>query len=485
MPPRFAGVTLLALGNGAPDVSSTIASITAGGDGYLLSLGALTGAGMFVGTVVAGSVILAVGGVHARGAMIRDCTAYLATCCMVLYIFSSGDVSHGDVTLLLICYFAFIGTVLAADIYHRTVVLPRQKLLHDFMAGGLAAGTSSSSADRGFEMGSAIRQLENLRPGFENAGSGGDTVAMRTADDHGPSSPISAAPSPPSRVTTDATPLRQSPAAQGHAQNTHTAASARIKGHLEGVTNKRAKYVIMHADEDDYEDADLDFAGLGGREVELDGYSTLEGSRHDKFKDLPSFAGGGAEGHNNEPELSVVERFREKVTGGLEEFNEMSPSDKFLYLVEWPFTIARRFTVPITADDNYVKPYLILSVALMPLWFVGYYMDMATSMIGGSSSSSDDTRDDFDDPSSANDDANFDDGDDGSQPLFASRALGLSSPQTPFSRLLSARQLSSDSGDSGGFPVLLLAMMISCSAAAALYFKCSDHRPPPTIIAVS
>lgn len=481
LPPRFAGVTLLALGNGAPDVSSTIASITAGGDGYLLSLGALTGAGMFVGTVVAGSVILAVGGVHARGAMIRDCTAYLATCCMVLYIFSSGDVSHGDVTLLLICYFAFIGTVLAADIYHRAVVLPRQKLLHDFMAGGLAAGTSSSSIDRGFEMGSAIRQLENLRPGFENAGSGGDTVAMRTADDHGPSSPVSAAPTPPSRATTDATP-------SGRAQNAHAPiAHARNKGGLlEGVTNKRAKYVIMHADDDDYEDADLDFAGLGGRELELDGYSTLEGSRHDEFKDLPSFAGEESGGYNNEPELSVVERFREKVSGGLEEFNEMSPSDKFLYLVEWPFTVARRFTVPITADDNYVKPYLILSVALMPLWFVGYYMDMATSMIGGSSSSRDDTRDDYDDPASPIDDANYDDGDDGSRALFTTRALGLSGPRTLNSRLLSAtRQLSNESGDGGGFPVLLLAMMISCTAAAALYFKCSDSRPPPTIIAVS
>ena len=63
LPPRFAGVTLLALGNGAPDVSSTVAAINSGKDGYLLSLGALTGAGVFVGTVVAGSVMVAAGGV--------------------------------------------------------------------------------------------------------------------------------------------------------------------------------------------------------------------------------------------------------------------------------------------------------------------------------------------------------------------------------------------------------------------------------------
>jgi hypothetical protein len=39
-------VTLLALGNGAPDVSSTVAAINSGSDGYQLSLGALTGAGV-------------------------------------------------------------------------------------------------------------------------------------------------------------------------------------------------------------------------------------------------------------------------------------------------------------------------------------------------------------------------------------------------------------------------------------------------------
>ena len=55
LPPRFAGVTLLALGNGASDVSATISAIVNDEEnGYRLSLGALSGAAMLVGGVIAG-----------------------------------------------------------------------------------------------------------------------------------------------------------------------------------------------------------------------------------------------------------------------------------------------------------------------------------------------------------------------------------------------------------------------------------------------
>ena len=51
--PRVAGVTLLALGNGAPDVFSVMAAYRAGqGD---LAVGALVGGSMFVTTVVVGA----------------------------------------------------------------------------------------------------------------------------------------------------------------------------------------------------------------------------------------------------------------------------------------------------------------------------------------------------------------------------------------------------------------------------------------------
>jgi len=75
LPPRLGGVTLLALGNGAPDLSSSIAAVRSGN--YPLALGSLTGGIMFVGCIVAGRIITTSGGVRSRGAQIRDVLAQL------------------------------------------------------------------------------------------------------------------------------------------------------------------------------------------------------------------------------------------------------------------------------------------------------------------------------------------------------------------------------------------------------------------------
>ena len=96
LPPRFAGVTLLALGNGAADVSATMNAISSDPEnGYKMSLGALTGAAMFITTVVAGSVILANGGVVCRGALVRDVMVLGATVVVVALNLEKGEVSAG------------------------------------------------------------------------------------------------------------------------------------------------------------------------------------------------------------------------------------------------------------------------------------------------------------------------------------------------------------------------------------------------------
>lgn len=139
LPPRFAGVTLLALGNGAADVSATMSAIVSDAEnGYKLSLGALTGASMFVGCVVAGIVIVIAEGVTCRGALVRDVAALAITVGVVWANLSSGVVTPSTTSLFLSLYGFFVLIVLVADIYHRAVVLPR-----------LAAAAALADAENG------------------------------------------------------------------------------------------------------------------------------------------------------------------------------------------------------------------------------------------------------------------------------------------------------------------------------------------------
>ena len=132
LPPRFAGVSLLALGNGAADVSATMSAIANDEEnGYKLSLGALSGASMLVGGVVAGVVVLVAGGVPCRGALVRDVMALFVTIVVVWSRLRSGVVGPSTTTLFLSLYGVFVCLVLVADVYHRAVVLPRLQAVAD------------------------------------------------------------------------------------------------------------------------------------------------------------------------------------------------------------------------------------------------------------------------------------------------------------------------------------------------------------------
>ena len=126
LPPRFAGVSLLALGNGSADVSATMNAITSDPtNGYQMSLGALTGAGMFISTVVAAVVIIANEGVKCRGALVRDTSMYIIAVVVVYSFLQRGIVDTFAITFFIALYGAFVLIVLCADVYHRTIVLPR------------------------------------------------------------------------------------------------------------------------------------------------------------------------------------------------------------------------------------------------------------------------------------------------------------------------------------------------------------------------
>lgn len=148
LPPRFAGATLLALGNGSPDLGSTVnaillwdenSSISIGDDNinrsknniknsggsWTMSLGSLAGGGMFVGTIVCGLLIQKCNGIPCRIAFLRDVSMYAISVYIVWHTFESGSVTRGNVQLFLGIYLGYIVIILLSDVYHRRVTLKR------------------------------------------------------------------------------------------------------------------------------------------------------------------------------------------------------------------------------------------------------------------------------------------------------------------------------------------------------------------------
>jgi sodium/potassium/calcium exchanger 6 len=123
LPERFAGVTLLALGNGAPDVASTVnAILNDRKTGYLMALGELTGAAMVASTVIVGAVTFvspAAEGIACRGPLIRDVVMFIATNIVVFSAFADGSISMYEIHFLLVLYVVYVLVVLVADLYHK------------------------------------------------------------------------------------------------------------------------------------------------------------------------------------------------------------------------------------------------------------------------------------------------------------------------------------------------------------------------------
>jgi sodium/potassium/calcium exchanger 6 len=156
LPPRFAGATLLALGNGSPDLGSTVNAIllwnekqidnnnddlatvstvamgVSGGDkiimttqGWIMSVGNLIGGGMFVGTIVCGLLVNECSGIQCRAAFLRDVSMYALSVGYVWHLLEAGSVSSVDAWILLGLYVLYVAIVFCADIFHKKVTVER------------------------------------------------------------------------------------------------------------------------------------------------------------------------------------------------------------------------------------------------------------------------------------------------------------------------------------------------------------------------
>ncbi|KAI7814939.1 putative sodium/potassium/calcium exchanger 6, partial [Triplophysa rosa] len=116
---NVAGVTFLAFGNGAPDVFSAMAAFshpqTAG-----LAVGALFGAGIFVTTVVAGSIALVKPFTVASRPFLRDVIFYMVAVFWTFTILYKGHITLGETVGYLGLYIVYVlAVVVSAYIYSR------------------------------------------------------------------------------------------------------------------------------------------------------------------------------------------------------------------------------------------------------------------------------------------------------------------------------------------------------------------------------
>jgi len=119
----LAGVTLVALANGAPDVFAAFAAAgDSGSGGITLSVGSLFGAGCFVSSVVLAGVLLSARGGRIQvesSALIRDCAFYFIGTAWILILGIVGEIGMVGVIGLFVNYFVFIGIVIHQELKYK------------------------------------------------------------------------------------------------------------------------------------------------------------------------------------------------------------------------------------------------------------------------------------------------------------------------------------------------------------------------------
>ncbi|KAL9189627.1 hypothetical protein ACHAXT_009302 [Thalassiosira profunda] len=403
LPPRFAGVTLLALGNGAADVSATMNAIGSDPEnGYKMSLGALTGAAMFIATVVAGSVILANGGVVCRGALVRDVAALGVTVVVVGLKLEGGEVGAGTESLFVSLYVAFVLIVLVADVYHRAVMLPRMRQdtelrEHQRQLDAERAATARAGDALNAFAGSSAVSLDGGAVPLEDKAASSASLEQTGDTEMVPSDDRTHATAPP-QMEDAAAPAAKSPIKNRALNAVLTALSnynddeALDDDDISGGPRRRAdgwgvecsvegsrewdRPVVLHGadgiltrhphhhSQEEGEGADFQSPYRVMEDMDVaDRFCVQEGSLGH-----PAYNWTGA-WHDGKQELAV--HFRE-CWSDIVDGDEIGKLEKFLLICEFPLTVGRKVTVSIPCEGSYCRALVALSFALSPLW-LGYY----------------------------------------------------------------------------------------------------------------
>ncbi|KAJ6816969.1 cation/calcium exchanger 1-like [Iris pallida] len=116
--PAIAGVTLLSLGNGAPDVFSTIVSFASSSSVGDVGLSSVLGGAFFVSSVVVGVISVAIGSFSIpidRSSFVRDVCFLLLVLCCLLAVLVVGEIGVAGAVLFASLYVAYVVAVSASS----------------------------------------------------------------------------------------------------------------------------------------------------------------------------------------------------------------------------------------------------------------------------------------------------------------------------------------------------------------------------------
>ncbi|XP_030517397.2 cation/calcium exchanger 1 [Rhodamnia argentea] len=147
--PTIAGVTLLSLGNGAPDVFASIVSFTRTGDGDV-GLNTILGGAFFVSSVVVGTISILICPDHEitvdKPSFIRDVLFFVFSLSSLLVIIAIGRVGFWSSILFVSIYLVYVCTVCFMQLYY-------QKRRNKHFSASVISNSSSAQSDDLVEMG--------------------------------------------------------------------------------------------------------------------------------------------------------------------------------------------------------------------------------------------------------------------------------------------------------------------------------------------
>ncbi|KAL6437559.1 hypothetical protein ACFW04_004181 [Cataglyphis niger] len=136
---NIAGVTILAFGNGAPDIFTSLVSR---GEGEIIMFTELIGAGVFVTSMIAGSVAIIKPFKVSLKSLMRDASFYIVSVCWINYIVWDEMVHFWEAVSFILVYVLFIVVVIIMQIYDtkeeklktRIPSVPDPDVLHTYLA---------------------------------------------------------------------------------------------------------------------------------------------------------------------------------------------------------------------------------------------------------------------------------------------------------------------------------------------------------------